>query len=103
VRTHLPLVGHIVRETLMRVPAHVNRDDLTSAGLAALATAAHSYDPTRGVPFGRFAAMRIRGALIDELRGQDWASRSVPPRSRHIDNLRHQLAGELGRVPTTAE
>jgi RNA polymerase sigma factor for flagellar operon FliA len=48
VRAHLPLVGHLVREMLGRVPAHVNRDDLTSAGLAALPAAAKTYDPTRG-------------------------------------------------------
>ncbi|WP_344652590.1 sigma-70 family RNA polymerase sigma factor, partial [Cryptosporangium japonicum] len=65
VREHLPLVGHLVREMLGRVPAHVNRDDLTSAGLAALAAAAKSFDPSRGTPFGSFATVRIRGALLD--------------------------------------
>uniref|UniRef100_UPI0012FB4F6F sigma-70 family RNA polymerase sigma factor n=1 Tax=Spirillospora albida TaxID=58123 RepID=UPI0012FB4F6F len=97
------LVGHIVRETLMRVPSHVNRDDLTSAGLAALAAAAQSFDPTRGIPFGRFAAMRIRGALVDELRGLDWASRSVRSRARHLDTIRQELSSSLGRMPTTTE
>src|SRR5206468_8890871 len=80
VRDHIALVGHLVRELLGRVPAHVNRDDLTSAGLAALVSAARGYDPERGIPFQRFAAMRIRGGLLDELRGLDWASRSVRQR-----------------------
>ncbi|MFC4062584.1 sigma-70 family RNA polymerase sigma factor [Planomonospora corallina] len=103
VREHLPLVGHIVRETLMRVPSHVNRDDLTSAGLAALAAAAHSFDPERGTPFGRFAAVRIRGALVDELRGLDWASRSVRSRARQLDSVRQELSSSLGHTPTNRE
>ncbi|MGI5169975.1 sigma-70 family RNA polymerase sigma factor [Spirillospora sp. CA-253888] len=103
VRSQLPLVGHIVRETLMRVPSHVNRDDLTSAGLAALAAAAHSYEAERGIPFGRFAALRIRGALVDELRKLDWASRSVRSRARQMDTVRQELSSALCRTPTTAE
>ena len=103
VREHLPLVGHLVRELLGRVPAHVNRDDLTSAGLAALVSAARGYDPERGIPFQRFAAMRIRGGLLDELRGLDWASRSVRQRARQADTVRQDLTATLGRVPTNAE
>src|SRR3954451_24409946 len=63
---HMPLVGHIVRETMARVPSHVDRDDLTSAGLTALVQAARSYDAERGVPFNRYAGTRIRGAILDE-------------------------------------
>jgi RNA polymerase sigma factor for flagellar operon FliA len=103
VREHLPLVGHLVREMLGRVPAHVNRDDLTSAGLAALAGAAKGYDPTRGTPFGSFATVRIRGALLDELRGLDWASRSVRSRARRIETASSELTATLGRTPTEAE
>jgi len=73
---HLPLVGHIVTERIGSLPAHVSRDELISAGYAALVQASRTFDPTRGVPFGRYAATRIRGALVDELRTQDWASRS---------------------------
>ena len=74
---HMTLVSHIVRETMTRVPAHVSRDDLQSAGLTALVKAARAYEPDRGVPFTRYAASRIRGAILDELRQVDWASRSV--------------------------
>ena len=63
IRANMPLVGHLVREMLGRVPSHVNRDDLTSAGLAALVTAAKAYYPERGIPFARFASARVRGAL----------------------------------------
>ncbi|GAB7039779.1 MULTISPECIES: sigma-70 family RNA polymerase sigma factor [Catenuloplanes] len=103
IRANMALVGHLVREMLGRVPAHVNRDDLTSAGLAALVTAARGFDPERGIPFHRFAATRIRGALLDELRGLDWASRSVRHRARQTDVARQALTAMLGRTPTAYE
>ena len=103
VRAHMPLVGHLVREMLARVPAHVSRDDLLSAGYAALVSAARGFDHGRGVPFARFAAARVRGALLDELRGLDWASRSVRQRARRTDGARQQLTAELGRTPSVTE
>jgi RNA polymerase sigma factor for flagellar operon FliA len=103
VRANMPLVGHLVREMLVRVPAHVNRDDLLSAGYAALVAAARGFDEERGVPFPRFAAARVRGALLDELRGLDWASRSVRQRARRTDSAREELTRELGRTPTVPE
>jgi RNA polymerase sigma factor for flagellar operon FliA len=103
VRNHLPLVGRLVRELLTRLPAHVSREDLVSAGMAALATAAKNYDPTRGTTFGSFATARIRGALLDELRGLDWASRSVRSRARRIDTAHQTLTATLGRTPTPHE
>jgi RNA polymerase sigma factor for flagellar operon FliA len=103
ITSHMPLVGHIVRETMGRVPSHVSRDDLTSAGLTALVQAAQAFDAERGVPFERYAATRIRGAILDELRSVDWASRSVRRRARDLEETRTRLAGALGRTPTVAE
>ncbi|HEX5205775.1 MAG TPA: sigma-70 family RNA polymerase sigma factor, partial [Actinoplanes sp.] len=103
VRENMPMVGHLVRELLNRVPGHVHADDLSSAGFAALLGAARSFDVTRGIPFHRFAAVRIRGALLDELRGQDWASRSVRARARRTAAARQELTAALGRTPTDAE
>ncbi|MCW2754248.1 MAG: polymerase sigma factor for flagellar operon FliA [Marmoricola sp.] len=103
ITSSIPVVTHIVRETMGRVPNHVSRDDLTSAGLAALVQASNSFDPERGVPFARYAATRVRGAILDELRGIDWASRSVRRRARDLDATRSQLAGILGRVPSPQE
>ncbi|HEX5742216.1 MAG TPA: sigma-70 family RNA polymerase sigma factor, partial [Pilimelia sp.] len=103
VREHMPLVGHLVREVMSRVPAHVSRDDLTSAGLAALVAAARGFDPGRGTTFGRFAATRVRGALIDELRGLDWASRSVRHRARRAESARQELTAAFGRSPRPEE
>ena len=103
ITSHIPVVTHIVRETMGRVPSHVSRDDLTSAGLAALVQASKSFDAERGVPFARYAATRVRGAILDELRGIDWASRSVRRRARDLDATRAQLSAILGRTPTTQE
>ena len=103
VTENLPLVGYLVSEMIGRVPSHVSRDDLTSAGLAALAFAARGFDPDRGVPFGRFASTRIRGALIDELRSHDWASRSVRAKARQRDTATQTLAATLGRAPSASE
>jgi RNA polymerase sigma factor for flagellar operon FliA len=103
IRDNMALVGHMVREMLFRVPAHVHRDDLASAGYAALVTAAQNFDAGRGIPFGRFAVMRVRGALLDELRGMDWASRSVRARARRADVARQELTARLGRTPTPTE
>jgi RNA polymerase sigma factor for flagellar operon FliA len=103
IRENMPLVGHLVREMLFKVPAHVHRDDLASAGYAALVTAAQAFDAGRGIPFGRFAAVRVRGALLDELRSMDWASRSVRARARRADVARQELTAQLGRTPSPAE
>jgi RNA polymerase sigma factor for flagellar operon FliA len=99
VEQNVPLVGYLVREMLARVPAHVSRDELTSAGMMALVVSAQGFDASRGVPFARFAAIRIRGALLDELRGMDWAARSVRTRAREVESVRAQLSAALGRTP----
>ncbi|WP_030442679.1 sigma-70 family RNA polymerase sigma factor [Actinoplanes subtropicus] len=103
IRDNMALVGHMVREMLFKVPPHVHRDDLASAGYTALVTAAQAYDAGRGIPFGRFAAMRVRGALLDELRSMDWATRSVRARARRADVARQELTAKLGRTPTPTE
>jgi RNA polymerase sigma factor for flagellar operon FliA len=103
VEANLPLVGHLVREVLAKVPLHVSRDELTSAGMMALVVAAQSYDAERGVPFVRYASIRIRGALLDELRSMDWAARSVRTHAREMEAVEHQLAAALGRTPKPQE
>lgn len=100
---HLPLVGYIVNEFRMKVPRHVSVDDLRSAAMSGLALAARSWDPDRGIPFERFAASRIRGSILDELRSTDWASRSVRSRSRAVRSATDALTGRLGRSPSDNE
>lgn len=103
VHEHLALVHYIVAEVAHRVPSHVSRADLVSAGMLGLAQAARSFDPGRGIAFDRFASTRIRGALLDELRGRDWASRSVRAKARDLQAAHDDLTSRLGRAPTTDE
>ncbi|WP_432544591.1 sigma-70 family RNA polymerase sigma factor [Kineococcus sp. SYSU DK002] len=103
VEKNLPLVGYITSEFIGRLPSHVSRDDLTSAGLMALFQASQAYDPNTGVPFNRYANTRIRGAILDDLRGADWASRGVRSRQRKLSQTEDKLTAELGRTPTGAE
>ena len=100
---HLPLVGYHVNAMLGRVPASVSRAELASAGALALVQAARAYDPETGVPFERYAALRIRGALVDELRGMDWLSRGARRRARQLATVSDELTSHLGRIPTRAE
>jgi RNA polymerase sigma factor for flagellar operon FliA len=103
VEDNLALVGHLVREMLAKVPAHVSRDELSSAAMMALVVSAQGFDASRGVPFARFAAIRIRGALVDELRSMDWAARSVRGRAREVESVRSTLAATMGRTPRQDE
>jgi RNA polymerase sigma factor for flagellar operon FliA len=93
----------MVSEIAGRIPRHVCRTDLVSAGMAGLAQAAKSYQPDRGVTFQRFASSRIRGAILDELRARDWASRSVRAKARDLAQTTDQLTARLGRQPSAAE
>lgn len=103
VEEHLALVGYNVNEVLARVPSHVSRADLTSAGAMALVRAARSFDDSKGVPFARYASMRIRGALVDELRSMDWVPRGARRRARRASEVTDQLTAQLGRTPTKPE
>ena len=103
VLANLALVGYHVNEVLHRVPPSVSRDDLASAGSFALVLAARAYDATSGVPFPRYAALRIRGAILDELRAMDWASRGARRRARELATAGDRLRAELGRQPSREE
>jgi len=103
IEQHLPLVKHIVFQVAVHFPRHVDRDDLARAGALGLVEAARRYDASRGVPFDRFAAQRIRGAILDAVRAADWAPRSVRTLARKLEAVEQRLATELGRVPNSME
>jgi len=103
VSAHLDLVHRMVTQLTNRVPSHIRRDDLVSAGMAGLVLAARHFEAERGVPFARYAATRIQGALIDELRAADWASRPVRARARVVTATGDALTAQLGRAPTAGE
>ncbi len=103
IEEHLPLVKHIVFQVAVHFPRHVDRDELARAGALGLVEAARRYDESRGVPFDRFAAQRIRGAILDTVRAADWAPRSVRTLARKLEGVEQRLATELGRVPVASE
>ncbi len=103
IEANLPLVKHVVFQVAVHFPRHVDREELARAGALGLVEAARRYDESRGVPFERFAAQRIRGAILDSVRAADWAPRSVRLLARRLESTEQQLASELGRVPNVDE
>ena len=103
VRANLPLVQYGVAEITNRVPRHVSRDDLVSAAMYGLAQAARSFEESRGIAFEKFAMIRIRGALLDELRSRDWASRSVRSSAREMESANERFVARHGRTPSLSE
>ena len=103
IEDQLPLVRHIVFQVAVHFPRHVDRDELARAGALGLVEAARRWDPDRGVPFERFVARRIRGAILDAVRAADWAPRSVRAVGRRMARTEQELTNELGRVPSPAE
>ena len=99
----MDLIGHIVAELSARYPRHVDRSELWNAGALGLVEASRRYDPASGVPFARYAAIRIRGAIIDSTRSRDWASRSVRRCVREISQAASGLEEDNGRAPSAEE
>jgi RNA polymerase sigma factor for flagellar operon FliA len=85
------------------LPPHVEEGDLISYGLVGLTTAVDRFDTSRDVRFETYAVTRIRGAIIDELRTQDWVPRSVRQRAREIERTNAKLEHKLHRAPTDDE
>ncbi|WP_349239792.1 FliA/WhiG family RNA polymerase sigma factor [Patulibacter sp. SYSU D01012] len=98
-----PLVKWVAGRVAASLPPHVEEGDLISYGLEGLTTAVDRYDITREVRFETYAVTRIRGAIIDELRSQDWVPRSVRQRAREIERTHSRLEHQLHRAPTDEE
>lgn len=103
VERHLALVHHFAGRMEPRAAGGFERDDLVSAGVLGLMNAVSAYDPSRGFRFSTFAARRIRGAMLDEMRRDDVAPRSVRRRERDLARAHARLSVELGRSPRHAE
>ena len=102
VRENLAIVGYLVNEVARRA-THLSRDELASAGSLGLLMAAETFDPAQGVPFGAFARRRVLGAIADEMRAADWASRATRKRIRESLHVQESLTQALGRTPTIDE
>ncbi|MBJ6751705.1 MULTISPECIES: FliA/WhiG family RNA polymerase sigma factor [Geomonas] len=101
--SHLPLVKFIVDRIASSLPPHLDRDDLRSAAVIGLISAAERFDPSRGVQFKTFAEQRIRGTIMDELRAQDWLTRSLRDKFKKLEKEFSQLEQRLGRNPSSDE
>jgi len=98
-----PLVRRLAHQMIARLPANVEVDDLIQVGLIGLADAMTRFDDAQGVQFETFATQRIRGAMLDELRGSDHLSRGIRKQQRSIETAVHQLEQTLGRTPKDSE
>jgi len=94
---HTVLVKRIAYHLLARLPASVIVDDLIQSGMIGLFEAANNFDSSKGASFETFAGIRIRGAMLDEIRRGDWTPRSVHKNSRMISEAIKQLEAKLGR------
>ena len=100
---YYPLVWYIAERLLQALPKSLAVDDLVCAGLYGLADAIRDFDPERDLQFKRYCARRIRGAIIGQLRSQDWMWRPARERAARIERAWQQLTVEYGREPTHAE
>ncbi|GAA5132196.1 RNA polymerase sigma factor FliA [Thalassotalea piscium] len=100
---HTVLVKRIAYHLLARLPASVIVDDLIQSGMIGLLEAANNFDNTKGASFETFAGIRIRGAMLDEIRRGDWTPRSVHKNSRMVNEAIKHLEAELGRDVTDIE
>ena len=103
VNDYLPLVKKIGMLLVARLPGHIELDDLLQVGLLGLLQAKESYDSSHGASFGTYAAIRIKGAMLDEVRRNDWAPRSVQQKMRHVSLAIKELEASLGRPASDAE
>jgi RNA polymerase sigma factor FliA len=103
IETYLPLVRRAASRMIGRLPANVELDDLIQAGVLGLMDAMERYDQGHGAQFETFALQRVRGAMLDELRGTDWVPRSVRKSQRDIAGAVQLLEHRLRRAPTDSE
>jgi len=94
---YAPLVRYIARRIAMRLPPHIDVDDLINAGILGLIDAIEKYDPSREVKFKTYAEIRIKGAILDELRAMDWIPRSIRKVINRLVDAYHVLEQRLGR------
>ena len=103
IRQYQPLVRKLAHHMMAKLPASVQVDDLIQVGLIGLSDALSRYEVAQGVQFETFATQRIRGAMIDELRENDWMSRGSRKSQKEIETAMRKLEHQLGRSPLESE
>lgn len=103
IRQYSPLVRRLAHHMMAKLPPSVQVDDLIQVGLIGLSEALTRFEASQGVQFETFATQRIRGAMIDELRDNDWMSRGSRKSQKEIEAALHRLEHRLGRSPSERE
>jgi RNA polymerase sigma factor for flagellar operon FliA len=103
IQEYIPLVRRVAERMARRLPSVVDIGDLISAGTLGLLDAAEKYDEERCDRFAGYAEIRIRGAILDELRAMDWVPRSVRSKGHQLHDAKSNLRQNLGRAPETEE
>ena len=103
IKQYSPLVRRLAHQMIAKLPANIEIDDLIQVGLIGLTDALSRFDIGQGVQFETFATQRIRGAMLDELRGGDWMSRGTRRQQREIEGAVRKLEQQLGRAPVESE
>ncbi|MBA0128233.1 FliA/WhiG family RNA polymerase sigma factor [Haloechinothrix sp. YIM 98757] len=100
---YAPLVKYVAGRVGTGLPTHVDVGDLVQSGIFGLVDAIEKFDPDKGLKFETYAMQRIRGAILDDLRSQDWVPRAVRSRARAVERALERLGARLHRTPTDAE
>jgi RNA polymerase sigma factor for flagellar operon FliA len=103
IREYAPMIKYVASRIALRLPRHIELDDLISVGVLGLMDAIEKYDPTRGAKFKTYAEFRVRGAILDELRSLDWVPRSVRQKASNLDSVVQKIQARLGRPPEDEE
>jgi len=100
---HTPLIRYIVNRIAVRLPSHIDLDDLHNTGVIGLMDAIEKYDPDKNCKFKTYAEFRIKGAILDQLRSLDWVPRSVRQKGRRLERAYGEVEQRLGRSATEDE
>ena len=100
---HAPLIRYIVNRIAVRLPSHIDLDDLHNTGVIGLMDAIEKYDPEKNCKFKTYAEFRIKGAILDQLRSLDWVPRSVRQKSRRLERAYGEVEQRLGRSASEEE
>ena len=103
IEEYTPLVKYVAGRVKMIVPSQIEFDDLVSFGIFGLIQAVERFDLKQGIKFSTYAVPRIRGAILDELRAQDWISRSSREKAKRLNQAYYKLEQSLGRAPEDEE
>ena len=103
IEEYIPLVKYLAHRISIKLPNHVEIDDLINSGIIGLIDAIEKFDPSRGIKFKTYAEFRIRGAIFDGLRSLDWVPRSVRKQKKMVEQSYAQLEQKLGRHATDEE